>query len=186
MSGFIEKLNLEHNEEDADVAYGILEKIEDRAAAVVSPTRVIFASITAFIIVSATLFVLIWVIPYDRVKLEVVYMQGGPGHVVLAELENDGSREISSVYLSMRFIDKDGNEQGRSDFSSNTIPAHSTIAGDNLEMLISGLSVWENYTIEITLDYENYAGETRTEIWNHQVGEWTRENFRNSVDYKFM
>ena len=101
MSGIIEKLNLEHNEEDADVAYGILEKIEDRAAAVVSPTRVIFASITAFIIVSATLFVLIWVVPYDRVKLEVVYMQGGPGHVVLAELENDGSREISSVYLSM-------------------------------------------------------------------------------------
>lgn len=186
MSNIIEKLQVNHNEEDADVAYGILEKIEDRAAAVVSKKRVIFASISAFIILSATFFVLIWVIPYDRVKVEVVYMQGGPGHVVLAQLENEGSREISSVHLSIRFIDKDGNEQGRSDFSSNAIPAHSTIAGDNLELLISGLSVWENYTIEITLDYENYAGEKRTEIWNHQVGEWTRENFRNSVDYKFM
>ncbi len=186
MTGIIEKINVGHNEEDADVAYGILEKLEDRAAAVVSPTRVIFASISAFIILSSIFFVLTWAIPYDRVKLEVVYMQGGPGHVVLSELENAGSREISSVYLSMRFIDNDGNEHGRSDYSSNSIPAHSTVSGDNLEMLISGLSVWENYTIQISLDYENYAGETRTEIWNHEVGEWTRENFKNSVDYKFM
>ena len=143
------------SEEDADtlLAHEVLDKIEDSAKKHVSPTRVVFASIAVLLMLAASLFVVDWVVPYDRVSVDVVYRQGGPGHVVLVELGNDGSRAIDDVDLSIRFIDSDGMEVGRQDFSRDSLPAHSSVSGDELELLIDGASVWENYTIEIILYY---------------------------------
>ena len=76
----------EHSNSDADLAHEVLERIEDSARKHISPTRVVFASIAVLMILVASLFVIAWVVPYDRVAVDVVYRQGGPGHVVLVEL----------------------------------------------------------------------------------------------------
>ncbi|MBR84678.1 MAG: hypothetical protein CMA85_01870 [Euryarchaeota archaeon] len=175
------------SEEDADtlLAHEVLDKIEDSAKKHVSPTRVVFASIAVLLMLAASLFVVAWVVPYDRVSVDVVYRQGGPGHVVLVELGNDGSRAIDDVDLSIRFIDSEGMEVGRQDFSRDSLPAHSSVSGDELELLIDGASVWENYTIEIILYYVSYDSE-RSERWTHDVGEWTMELFFDRSSFHFL
>jgi len=175
------------SEEDADtlLAHEVLDNIEDSAKKHVSPTRVVFASIAILLMLAASLFVVAWVVPYDRVSVDVVYRQGGPGHVVLVELGNDGSRAIDDVDLSIRFIDSEGMEVGRQDFSRDSLPAHSSVSGDELELLIDGASVWENYTIEIILYYVSYDSE-RSERWTHDVGEWTMELFFDRSSFHFL
>ncbi len=175
------------SEEDADtlLAHEVLDKIEDSAKKHVSPTRVVFASIAVLLMLAASLFVVAWVVPYDRVSVDVVYRQGGPGHVVLVELGNDGSRAIDDVDLSIRFIDSEGMEVGRQDFSRDSLPAHSSVSGDELELLVDGASVWENYTIEIILYYVSYDSE-RSERWTHDVGEWTMELFFDRSSFHFL
>ena len=175
------------SEEDADtlLAHEVLDNIEDSAKKHVSPTRVVFASIAILLMLAASLFVVAWVVPYDRVAVDVVYRQGGPGHVVLVELGNDGSRAIENVDLSIRFIDSEGMEVGRQDFSRDSLPAHSSVSGDELELLIDGASVWENYTIEIILYYVSYDSE-RSERWTHDVGEWTMELFFDRSSFHFL
>ena len=51
-----------------------------------------------------------WIVPYDRTSVDVVYLQGVGGHVVLVELDNKGSRSITDVQLDIRFLDDDSNE----------------------------------------------------------------------------
>ncbi|MDP7002007.1 MAG: hypothetical protein QF911_00300 [Candidatus Thalassarchaeaceae archaeon] len=172
-------------EEEADhqTAQVILETIGDRAYHLITPTRVLFASLSAFLIASATLFALVWVIPYQNVNLDVAYMQSASGHVVLAELDNKGSRPIEDVSVTMRLLDIEGVELGRHDFTMEKLPAHSSISNtpsDDLEMVVLGQSVWESYTIEITLDYRYYGGEV-SERWTHEVGDWSREFFVEEV-----
>ena len=105
--------------------------------------------------------------------------------MVLVELGNDGSRAIENVDLSIRFIDSDGMEVGRQDFSRDSLPAHSSVSGDELELLIDGASVWENYTIEVILYYVSYDSE-RSERWTHDVGEWTMELFFDCSSFHFL
>ena len=83
---------------DSEIAHEILDKIEDVAERV-TPRRVVFASIMAFLIGMTSLLAVVWIIPYENVDVEVVYMQAGGGHVVLAELDNKGSRAIEDVRL---------------------------------------------------------------------------------------
>ena len=184
--GLLERMG-HQTDEDADtlLAHEVLDKIEDSARKHVSPTRVVFASIAVLLMLAASLFVVAWVVPYDRVAVDVVYRQGGPGHVVLVELGNDGSRAIENVDLSIRFIDSDGMEVGRQDFSRDSLPAHSSVSGDELELLIDGASVWENYTIEVILYYVSYDSE-RSERWTHDVGEWTMELFFDRSSFHFL
>ena len=184
--GLLEKVSAQAGEDhDSEAAHDILEKIGTRAAAVITPTRVVFASITAFLILSASLFVLIWVVPYDNVDVDVAYMQAGSGHVVLAELDNKGSRALEDITLTMRFLDADGIEKGRSDFAIGKLAAHTSIAGDDLEMIVSGQSVWEQYTIEIILNYQYYDGDG-SERWTHEVGDWTREVFVDEAPFRLF
>jgi len=172
------------DEHDSEVAHVILEKIGGRAS-IISPTRVVFASITAFLIVSASLFVLIWIVPYDNVNMDVAYMQSASGHVVLAELDNKGSRAIEDISVTMKFLDYEGMELGRHDFNMDELPAHSSISNtpsDDLELVVLGQSVWEHYTIEITLDYRFYDGKKKV-TWTHEVGDWSREVFVDEAPF---
>lgn len=175
----------EVSDADTELAHEVLERIEDSARKNISPTRVVFASIAVLLMLVASLFVIAWVVPYDRVAVDVVYRQGGPGHVVLVELGNDGSRAIENVDLTIRFIDSDGLEVGRQDFSRDSLPAHSSVSGDDLELLIDGASVWENYTIEIILYYDSYDSE-RSERWTHNVGEWTMQLFFDRSSFQIL
>ena len=81
------------SEADEDAAHDILERLEDVSYSI-TPKRVVFASIMALLIALASIFAIIWVVPYENVDVEVVYMQAGSGHVVLVELDNKGSHSF--------------------------------------------------------------------------------------------
>ena len=151
----------------------------------VRPSRVIFASVAVLLILSGIMIIGTWIVPYDRTSVDVVYLQGVGGHVVLAELDNKGSRSITDVQLDIRFLDDDSNEIARSTFETDEVAAHTSIAGDNLELIAPGASVWENYTIEIILEY-TYGGTEYNERWTYNVGGWTMEMFTYDAPMHFF
>ena len=160
------------SEADSEIAHEILDKIEDVAERV-TPKRVVLASIMALLIGMASLLAVVWIIPYENVDVEVVYMQAGGGHVVLAELDNKGSRAIEDVSLTIRFLDSEGLEIDRHDFYMAKLPAHSSISNtpsDDLELVVLGQSVWDNYLIEITLEYVDNDGQRDLYTWTHDQG----------------
>ena len=44
--------------------------------------------------------------------------------------------------------------------------------------MVLGQSVWDNYLIEITLEYVDNGGQRDLYTWTHEVGDWTRGVFR--------
>ncbi len=176
------------SEADSEIAHEILDKIEDVAERV-TPKRVVFASIMALLIGLASLLAVVWIIPYENVDVEVVYMQAGGGHVVLAELDNKGSRAIEDVSLTIRFLDSEGLEIDRHDFYMAKLPAHSSISNtpsDDLELVVLGESVWDDYLIEITLEYVDNGGQRDLYTWTHEVGYWTRESFVDQTPFELF
>ena len=174
--GLLDKIRSENEElENSDAAteraHEILQIVGERVEKV-RPSRVIFASVAVLLILSGIMIIGTWIVPYDRTSVDVIYLQGVGGHVVLVELDNKGSRSITDVQLDIRFLDDDSNEIARSTFQTDEIAAHTSIAGDNLELIAPGASVWENYTIEIILDY-TYRGTQYNERWTYNVGSWT-------------
>lgn len=187
--GLLDKILSEDEEsEDSDAAteraHEILQIVGERVEKV-RPSRVIFASVAVFLILSGIMIIGTWIVPYDRTSVDVVYLQGVGGHVVLVELDNKGSRSITDVQLEIRFLDDDSNEIARSTFQTDEIAAHTSIAGDNLELIAPGASVWENYTIEIILDY-TYRGTQYNERWTYNVGSWTMEMFTYAAPMHFL
>ena len=177
MMGLLERLKSDNGNQslESEKAHDILEKLESTKE-LLSPRRVIFASATVLSLFLVSIFTVIWVVPYDRVSVDVVYRQGTSGHIVLAQLDNQGSREISDITISIRFTDSNSIELGRTDHFIDSLSAHSFYAGDDLELIVGGASVWDSYQIEISLEYSYYNGRV-DERWTHQVGEWTMELF---------
>ncbi|MCS5531699.1 MAG: hypothetical protein NZ780_02695 [Candidatus Poseidoniales archaeon] len=165
-------------------AHEILQIVGERVEKV-RPSRVIFASVAVLLILSGIMIIGTWLVPYDRTSVDVAYLQGVDGHVVLVELDNKGSRSITDVQLEIRFLDDDSAEIARSSFQTDEIAAHTSIAGDNLELIAPGASVWENYTIEIILDY-TYRGTEYNERWTYNVGDWTMEIFTYEAPMHFL
>ena len=187
--GLLDKIRSENEElEDSDAAteraHEILQIVGERGEKV-RPSRVIFASVAVLLILSGVMIIGTWIVPYDRTSVDVVYLQGVGGHVVLAELDNKGSRSITDVQLDIRFLDDNSNEIARSTFQTDEIAAHTSIAGDDLELIAPGASVWENYTIEIILDY-TYRGTEYNERWTYNVGSWTMEMFTYEAPMHFL
>ena len=176
----------EFEETDAatEKAHEILQIVGERVEKV-RPSRVIFASVAVLLILSGIMIIGTWLVPYDRTSVDVVYLQGPVGHVVLVELDNKGSRSITDVSLEIRFLDDDSNEIARSSYETDEIAAHTSIAGDDLELVAPGASVWENYTIEILLEY-TYRSETYSERWTYNVGDWTMEMFTYEAPMHFL
>ena len=52
-------------------------------------------------------------------------------------------------------------------------------------MIVNGESVWENYTIEIILSYDNYRGPVY-EKTTMEVGTWTLELFTLRAPLKIL
>ena len=52
------------------------------------------------------------------------------------------------------------------------------------EMVVLGQSVWEQYTIEVTIEYTYYDGQKGPRTWNHDVGDWTREAFVDQTTFE--
>tara|TARA_B100000614_G_scaffold136297_1_gene121315 strand:- start:13303 stop:13878 length:576 start_codon:yes stop_codon:yes gene_type:complete len=175
---------LETHDAATERAHEILQIVGERVEKV-RPSRVIFASVAVLLILSGIMIIGTWIVPYDRTSVDVVYLQGVGGHVVLVELDNKGSRSITDVQLDIRFLDDDSNEIVRSTFETDEIAAHTSIAGDNLELIAPGASVWENYTIEIILEY-TYGGTEYNERWTYNVGSWTMEMFTYDAPMHFF
>lgn len=175
---------LETHDAATERAHEILQIVGERVEKV-RPSRVIFASVAVLLILSGIMIIGTWIVPYDRTSVDVVYLQGVGGHVVLVELDNKGSRSITDVQLDIRFLDDDSNEIARSSFETDEIAAHTSIAGDDLELIAPGASVWENYTIEIILEY-TYGGTEYNERWTYNVGGWTMEMFTYDAPMHFF
>jgi len=175
---------LETHDAATERAHEILQIVGERVEKV-RPSRVIFASVAVLLILSGIMIIGTWIVPYDRTSVDVVYLQGVGGHVVLVELDNKGSRSITDIQLDIRFLDDGSNEIARSTFETDEIAAHTSIAGDNLELIAPGASVWENYTIEIILEY-TYGGTEYNERWTYNVGGWTMETFTYDAPMHFF
>ena len=62
-----------------------------------------------------------------------MYLQRN-GHVVMVELINDGSREITDVELKVDFVDSTQTVIGDINLSIKSIASHTSISGDDMEL----------------------------------------------------
>jgi len=160
------KDDFEPTEEQREIAEQAYARAQD-VVNLVTPTRVVLASIFMAGLMLSIFALGFWVVPRDAVDVEVVYKQGGPGHVVLLQVHNFGSRPIANVEVDASFSNQDGEVLNSTHFGPFSLLAHTSIAGDNLELVITGESIWELYTIEVTLDYDNYDGAVSKQTWDH-------------------
>ena len=164
--------------EDVERAYGALEQAKDLVS-IVTPSKVILATGLVLLLLVSSFGVWHWMIPRDAIVVDSVYMQSGPGHVVLAQIHNHGSRQVTDLQVEIEFRDMQDDLLGSTSFSTSSLPGHVSVAGDDLELTVSGASVWENYSLSIHLSYINHRGESVENTWFHNVGEWTTETFRD-------
>ena len=86
----------------------------------------------------------------------------------------------------IRFIDSNNIEIDRTSFNKSSLPAHSSVSGDSLELIVIGPSVWENYTIDIDLEYtKNNKDNSKIEL-EYEVGEWKMEQFSHGTGIDFF
>ena len=88
--------------EDVERAYGALAQAKD-IVSVVTPGRVILATGLVLLLLVSSFGVWYWMIPRDEIVIDTVYMQGGPGHVVLSQIHNHGSREVTDLQVELEF-----------------------------------------------------------------------------------
>ena len=173
------------NKDDLEAAQRAAERLLE-IGRMVTPTRVIFASIIILVLFCSIFATWYWVIPRDAMEIEVAYFQGGGGHVILAEVDNVGSREVYDLRVEIRFESLQGDLYEKTVWQLGQLPAHSSVAGDGLELEIQGPTVWDEYRIVILLDYEDYNGGVHHESFLHVVGSWTSERFVDKGDSRVM
>ena len=82
-----------------EMSQEIGERVKEIAESI-HPMRVALAGVILLMLMGALVSTWYWVIPRDDVEIEVMYLQRN-GHIVLTELVNDGSREITDVSLKV-------------------------------------------------------------------------------------
>lgn len=177
------------SKDEVELAHEALEKVREvgeRVSQVITPLNVVLASIFMAFLIFTTFAVVFWVIPRDAVSVDSVYMQSGPGHVVMVELHNYGTKPITDVTLEVTFTDEDGEVLNSTRFYRAEIAAHTSIAGDDLELVISGATVWANYKIVIELEYSYYDASDLNESWSHEVGDWSSEYFTDKTERHWL
>ena len=179
------KDDFEPTEEQREIAEQAFIRARE-VVSIVTPTRVVLASVFMAALMFSIFALGFWVVPRDAVNVDVVYKQGGPGHVVLLELHNYGSRPIANVEVDASFSNQDGEVLNSTHFEIGSLLAHTSIAGDTLELVITGESIWELYTIEVTLDYDNYDGAVAKRSWIIEVGEYTFESHSLDAERKWL
>lgn len=147
----------------------------------VSPSRVALAGIVVLLLFGVLVSGWYWALPRDAVNVETQYLQRG-GHLLMSEVHNVGSRDITDVSLLIEFQSIEGEILDFMSIEVDKIESHSSLAGDKLEMIVIGHSVWYEYVIKVDLQYTNYNGEIISETWSHSVGVWTVEQFVDKAD----
>jgi hypothetical protein len=148
----------------------------------VTPARVAMAGAVLFMLITLALSGWYWLLPRDAVTVETHYMQRG-GHLMMTELHNDGSRDITDVVLEIEFQTADGEFIEGMSLELDVLEGHASISGDDLEMMVIGHTVWDDYNIVIELEYRDYTGQLRqSDAFVHEVGEWSQEIFIDKAE----
>ena len=148
----------------------------------VTPARVAMAGAVLFMLITMALSGWYWLLPRDAVTVETHYMQRG-GHLMMTELHNDGSRDITDVVLDIEFQTAEGELIERMSLELDVLEGHASISGDDLEMMVIGYTVWDEYNIVIELEYRDYTGQLRQpDAFVHEVGEWSQEIFMDKAE----
>ena len=151
----------------------------------VTPTRVAMAGAVLFMLLIMALSGWYWVLPRDAVTVGTHYMQRG-GHLMMTELHNDGSRDITDIVLEVEFQTLDGEVIDRMSLELGVLEGHSSISGDDLEMMVIGYTVWDQYNLVVELEYRDYTGQLRQPApFTHQVGDWSQEIFMDKAERHF-
>ena len=148
----------------------------------VTPARVAMAGAVLFMLITLALSGWYWLLPRDAVTVETHYMQRG-GHLMMTELHNDGSRDITDVVLEIEFQTAEGEFIEGMSLELDVLEGHASISGDDLEMMVIGHTVWDDYNIVIELEYRDYTGQLRqSDAFVHEVGEWSQEIFIDKAE----
>tara|TARA_A100001234_G_scaffold193436_1_gene181189 strand:+ start:177 stop:728 length:552 start_codon:yes stop_codon:yes gene_type:complete len=167
-------------EELHDMSQEIGEKVAELTQKI-SPMRVAIAGLVLMLLLGAIASTWYWIIPRDDVEINVMYLQRN-GHIVMVELINDGSREITDVKLRVDFVDSSKTEIGNKSISIKSLASHTSIAGDDLELELLGYSVWEEYTIQITIEWTDFRGVENKERFIHKVSDNITEKFHDECE----
>ena len=159
-------------------------KILDTLRSEVTPTRVAMAGAVVLLFLVLAVSGWYWILPRDSVTLETHYMQRG-GHLMMTEIHNDGSRPITDVSIDIEFQTSDGEVIETMSLELARVEGHTSISGDELEMMVIGYTIWDDYIIVIDLSYHDYSGQLRQESWPHHVGVWSQEIFYDKADRHF-
>jgi|TARA_B100001758_G_scaffold110395_1_gene94593 hypothetical protein len=147
----------------------------------INPARVAIAGLIMLLLVGLIASGWYWVLPRDDVEVETIYMQRG-GHLVMSELFNDGSRAITDVTVQVEFQDEFGNLIQEMRIDVDEVASHSSLAGDDLEMIVLGYTVWDEYILEVSVTWTSFDNRVHTETWSHVIGEWASERFVDQCD----
>ena len=147
----------------------------------ITPTRVAMAGAVLFLLITMTLSGWYWLLPRDAVTVETHYMQRG-GHLIMSELHNDGSRSITDVVLEVEFQTAEGEFIDSMSLELMEMEAHTSISGDELEMMVIGYTVWGAYNVIVDIEYRDYSGHLRQASWTHEVGVWSQEIFDDKAE----
>ena len=147
----------------------------------INPARVAIAGLIMLLLVGLIASGWYWVLPRDDVEVETIYMQRG-GHLVMTELFNDGSRAITDVTVQVEFQDEVGNLILEMRIDVDEGASHSSLAGDDLEMIVLGYTVWDEYILEVSVTWTSFDNRVHTETWSHVIGEWASERFVDQCD----
>jgi len=142
----------------------------------INPARVAIAGLIMLLLVGLIASGWYWVLPRDDVEVETIYMQRG-GHLVMSELYNDGSRAITDVTVKVEFQDEFGNLIQEMRIDVDEVASHSSVAVDDLEMIVLGYTVWDEYILEVSVTWTSFDNRVHTESWSHVIGEWASERF---------
>ena len=167
-------------EELHEISQEIGEKVADLTQKI-SPIRVAIAGLVLMLILGAIASTWYWIIPRDDVEIDVMYLQRN-GHIVMVELINDGSREITDVQLRVDFVDNSQTEIGNISISIKSLASHTSIAGDDMELELLGYSVWEEYTIQITIKWTDFRDVENEERFIHKVSDNITERFHDECE----
>ena len=110
-----------------------------------------------------------------------MYLQRN-GHIVLVELVNDGSREITDVKLQVDFVDSSQTVLGNITVSLKSVASHTSVSGDDMELDLRGYSVWEEYTIQVNIKWTDFRGVENEEKFIHIVSENITEIFHDECE----
>ena len=170
----------EEDREDWEYAQETAKILRDKVIEI-DPYQVVLAGFVILLMFGVVLSGWYWVLPRDSVVLETHYKQRG-GHLMMSELTNDGSRDIIDVVIQVEFQDVDGLVLEQMRIELDRVSSHSSIAGDDLEMLVSGYTVWDNYIVHTHIEWTDYNGDENRQDWYHFVGYWSSEIFIDKGD----